>query len=126
MKKETIHTEEAPAAIGPYSQGIKTGNLLFVSGQTPIDPATGKLVADDIQIQTRQVLKNIEEIVKAGGGTLDNIVKATVYLTDFNNFSKMNEIYAEFFKSDKPTRVCVEVSRLPLDAGVEIDAIAVV
>ncbi len=126
MEKEIIHTDKAPAAIGPYSQGIKAGNLLFVSGQTPINPATGKLVEGNIQLQTRQVLNNIKEIVTASGASMDNIVKATVYLADFNNFAKMNEVYAEFFKTDKPTRVCVEVSRLPLDAAVEIDAIALV
>ncbi len=126
MSKEIVQTDQAPAAIGPYSQGIKAGNLFFVSGQTPIDPATGKLVEGDIQAQTKQVLNNIKEILQAGGSSMENIVKATVYLADFNNFAKMNEIYGQFFSNEKPTRVCVEVSRLPLDCQVEIDAIALI
>ena len=124
--KTTIRTNDAPGAIGPYVQGVQAGNLLFVSGQVALDPATGALVAGGIEEQTRRVMRNLEAILTAGGSGLDRVVKATVYLKDFGTFEAMNRVYASFFPGDPPTRVCVEVSRLPKDAMVEIDAIATI
>ena len=125
--KQVITTPRAPAAIGPYSQGIKAGNLLFVSGQIPIDPATGALIeAKDIPSQTRRVLQNIQQILSSGGATIDNVVRTTVFLKDMNDFAEMNRVYGEFFKEAPPARATVEVARLPKDAAVEIDCIAIV
>jgi 2-iminobutanoate/2-iminopropanoate deaminase len=125
--KQVITTPRAPAAIGPYSQGIKAGNLLFVSGQIPIDPATGALVeAKDIPSQTRRVLQNIQQILSSGGATIDNVVRTTVFLKDMNDFAEMNRVYGEFFKEAPPARATVEVARLPKDSAVEIDCIAIV
>ena len=125
-EKLAIQTPHAPSAIGPYSQGIRAGNLLFVSGQIPIDPATGSLIkAKDIQSQTRRALQNLKEILAAGGATLDNVVRTTVFLKSMNDFVEMNGVYAEFFQTSAPARATVEVSRLPRDASVEIDCIAV-
>ena len=125
--KQVITTPRAPAAIGPYSQGIKAGNLLFVSGQIPIDPATGALIeATDISSQTRRVLQNIQQILSSGGATIDNVVRTTVFLKDMNDFAEMNHVYGEYFREGAPARATVEVARLPKDVGVEIDCIAVV
>jgi 2-iminobutanoate/2-iminopropanoate deaminase len=125
--KHVITTPRAPAAIGPYSQGIKAGNLLFVSGQIPIDPATGALIeATDIPSQTRRVLQNIQQILSSGGATIENVVRTTVFLKDMNDFAEMNRVYGEFFSEAAPARATVEVARLPKDVGVEIDCIAVV
>ena len=125
--KQVITTPRAPAAIGPYSQGIKAGNLLFVSGQIPIDPTTGALIeAKDIPSQTRRVLQNIQQILSSGGATVDNVVRTTVFLKDMNDFVEMNKVYGEFFKEAAPARATVEVARLPKDAAVEIDCIAIV
>jgi 2-iminobutanoate/2-iminopropanoate deaminase len=125
--KQVITTPRAPAAIGPYSQGIKAGNLLFVSGQIPIDPATGALIeAKDIPSQTRRVLQNIQQILSSAGATVDNVVRTTVFLKDMNDFVEMNRVYGEFFTAAAPARATVEVARLPKDAAVEIDCIAVV
>jgi 2-iminobutanoate/2-iminopropanoate deaminase len=125
--KQVITTPRAPAAIGPYSQGIKAGNLLFVSGQIPIDPATGALIeAKDIPSQTRRVLQNIQQILSSGGATIDNVVRTTVFLKDMDDFAEMNGVYGEFFREAAPARATVEVARLPKDVGVEIDCIAVV
>lgn len=124
--KHVIATALAPAAIGPYSQGIRAGNLLFVSGQIPIDPATGALIeAKDIQSQTRRVLQNLQEILASGGGTLDNVVRTTVFLKNMSEFVEMNAVYGEFFRESPPARATVEVARLPRDVSVEIDCIAV-
>jgi len=126
IEKRVIHTSLAPAAIGPYSQGIRAGNLLFVSGQIPIDPATGALIeAKDVQSQTRRVLQNLSEILSAGGATIDNVVRTTVFLKNMNDFAEMNSVYAEFFRTSAPARATVEVSRLPKDAAIEVDCIAV-
>ncbi|MCR4434539.1 MAG: RidA family protein [Clostridiales bacterium] len=122
--KNPISTKSAPQAVGPYSQAVKVGNLLFISGQLPIDPATGVLAGNDIASQTQQALKNVKSIVEASGMTMDDLVKVTVYLSDMENFSKMNEVYATFFQKDYPARAAAEVSRLPKDALVEIEAIA--
>ena len=125
--KHVITTPRAPAAIGPYSQGIKAGNLLFVSGQIPIDPATGAVIeAKDIPSQTRRVLQNIQQILSSGGATIENVVRTTVFLKDMNDFAEMNRVYGEFFSEAAPARATVEVARLPKDVGVEIDCIAVV
>ncbi len=124
--KEIISTENAPGAIGPYSQAVRTGNMIFCSGQIPIDMATGEFVSNDIAEQTRQVLKNLSAVLKAAGANLNHVVKTTVFLADMNEFTAMNEIYAEFFSDNKPARATVQAARLPRDARVEIDCIAVI
>jgi 2-iminobutanoate/2-iminopropanoate deaminase len=121
--KEIISTDNAPGAIGPYSQAIKTGNTVFVSGQIPIDPETGEFVSSDVQQQTRQVLKNLSAVLKAAGATLNDVVKTTVFIADMNDFGVMNEVYGEFFNENKPARATVQAARLPRDAKVEIDCI---
>ena len=123
--KETISTDNAPGAIGPYSQAVKTGNMVFCSGQIPIDPATGEFVSGDVAEQTRQVLKNLSAVLEAAGTDLNNVVKTTVFLADMNDFTAMNDVYAEFFSENKPARATVQAARLPRDARVEIDCIAV-
>jgi 2-iminobutanoate/2-iminopropanoate deaminase len=126
MNKKVISTVNAPAAIGPYSQAIRSGNMLFVSGQIPIDPATGALIEDSgIQAQTRRVLQNLVAIVEAAGGTAQSIVKTTVFLKDMADFAEMNATYAGFFSSSPPARATVQAARLPRDVSVEIDCIAV-
>ena len=126
MNKKVIATSSAPAAIGPYSQAIQVGELLFVSGQIPIDPSSNKLIDDkNIRAQTQRVLLNLQAIVSAAGGSAENIVKTTVFLKDMNDFAEMNSVYAEFFRSDPPARSTVEASRLPRDVSLEIDCIAV-
>lgn len=124
--KEIISTENAPGAIGPYSQAIKTGNLVFVSGQIPIDPKTGNFVSDEVGEQTEQVLKNLSAVLEAAGSSLNNVVKTTVFLADMNDFAVMNEIYAKYFSENKPARATVQAARLPRDARVEIEAIGLV
>ncbi len=122
-----IHTNNAPAAVGPYSQAIKAGNTIYVSGQLAITPATGELYkGEDIQEETRMCLMNVKAILEAAGASLQNVVKCTVYIKDMNQFGLINETYADIFGDTKPARVCVEVARLPKDGKVEIDAIAVV
>ena len=123
---ETVSTENAPGAIGPYSQAVKTGNLVFCSGQIPIDPATGNFVSDDVAEQTEQVLKNLSAVLGAAGTDLNKVVKTTVFLADMNDFAAMNEVYAKFFDANKPARATVQAARLPRDARVEIDCIAVI
>jgi 2-iminobutanoate/2-iminopropanoate deaminase len=126
MEKTVIFTSLAPAAIGPYSQAIRVGNLLFVSGQVALDPSLGKVIEDkSVAAQTRRVLGNIQAIVTAAGASLENVVKTTVFLRDMNDFVEMNAVYGEFFRSAPPARATVEVSRLPRDVSVEIDCIAV-
>jgi 2-iminobutanoate/2-iminopropanoate deaminase len=122
--REVISTNGAPAAIGPYSQAIRFGGLLFVSGQIAIDPPTGVLVGDDVAAQTEQVLKNGAAILKAGGSGLDRVLKTTVYLTDMGDFGEMNEVYAGFFGAAPPARATVAVAALPKGALVEIDFVA--
>ena len=122
---EVINTDKSPAAIGPYSQGIKTGNLLFVSGQMPINPSTGEIVGGTIKDQTARVIENLRAILEEAGLTLDNVVKTTVFIKDMNEFSNINEVYASYFTKTKPARSCVEVARLPKDVGIEMEAIAV-
>jgi 2-iminobutanoate/2-iminopropanoate deaminase len=122
--RQAVSTDGAPKAIGPYSQAIRVGALLFVSGQVPIDPATGQLISGDIREQTGQVLSNVGEILKAAGGSLADVVRTTVFLADLNDFAAMNAVYATFFESPPPARSTVQAARLPWDARVEIDAIA--
>ena len=122
--REAVSTPTAPAAIGPYSQAISAGGFLFVSGQIPIDPATGALVDGDIAAQTRRVFKNLEEILKAGGLSFDSVVRTTVYLADMNDFPVVNDVYATYFSSPAPARATVQAARLPRDARIEIDLIA--
>ncbi len=124
--KEIVSTENAPGAIGPYSQAIKAGGMVFCSGQIPIDPATGAFVSDVVSEQTEQVLKNLSEVLKAAGSGLDSVVKTTVFLADMNDFAEMNEVYGRFFSDNKPARATVQAARLPRDAKVEIECIAIV
>lgn len=119
-----IHTPNAPAAIGPYSQAVQAGNMLFVSGQIPIDPATGAFAGDDIVTQTRQSLTNVKNILEAAGYTLNDVVKTTVLLADIADFGSMNEVYATFFNENRPARAAFAVKDLPRGALVEIEAIA--
>ena len=121
--KEVVFSGDAPRPIGPYSQAVKEGNFLFISGQIPADK-DGNLVKGDIKAQTRQVLENIKAILEAAGAGLENVVKVTVYLKDMNDFGAMNEVYAEYFGESKPERAAIEVARLPKDVGIEIEAIA--
>ena len=123
--KEIISTENAPGAIGPYSQAVKVGNMIFCSGQIPIDPKTGEFVSDDVAEQTEQVLRNLNAVLEAAGSSLNNVVKTTVFLADMNDFVAMNEVYARFFSENKPARATVQAARLPKDARVEIDCIAI-
>ena len=122
--RQAVSTPSAPKAIGPYSQAIRAGSLLFVSGQVPIDPATGHIINGDIAAQTHRVFQNIGEILKAGGASFDHVVRTTVFLADMNDFAAMNEAYATYFTTPAPARATVQVSRLPRDARVEIDVIA--
>ena len=123
--KEIISTENAPGAIGPYSQAIKTGNMVFCSGQIPIDPQTGEFVSQDTAEQTEQVLKNLSAVLEAAGSNLNNVVKTTVFLADMNDFAAMNEVYTRYFSENKPARATVQAARLPRDARVEIECIAI-
>lgn len=122
--KQVIHTDSAPAAIGPYSQAIQIGDLLFVSGQVPIDPSTGAIVEGDIKAQAQQSLNNLKAILNAAGTNMGAVVKTTVFLADMNDFAAMNEVYAQFFQEPFPARSAVQVGRLPKDVLVEIEAIA--
>jgi 2-iminobutanoate/2-iminopropanoate deaminase len=122
--RQAVSTPSAPAAIGPYSQAIRAGSLLFVSGQIPIDPATGNMVDGDVGAQTHRVFQNISEILKAAGATLDDVVRTTVYLADMNDFGAMNAVYGTYFSSPAPARATVQAARLPKDARIEIDVIA--
>jgi 2-iminobutanoate/2-iminopropanoate deaminase len=125
--KKTIFTEQAPKPIGPYSQAIvSTSPLVFTAGQIPIDPGTGQLVGSDIKTQTRQVLLNLRAVLEAAGASVQSVVKTTVFLLDMNDFAAMNEVYDEFFRDAAPARSTVQVSRLPRDVRVEIEAIALV
>ena len=124
--KEIISTENAPGAIGPYSQAIKANGMVFCSGQIPIDPATGEFVSDVVSEQTEQVLKNLTAVLVAAGTDLSGVVKTTVFLADMNDFVEMNEVYGRYFSDNKPARATVQAARLPRDAKVEIDCIAIV
>ena len=125
MKHQVIHTDNAPKAIGPYSQAVKAGNMLFVSGQVPFVPETMEIVEGDVKAQTAQSLKNVQAILAEAGVDFSHVVKSTVFIKDMNEFAQINEVYAEFFGENKPARACVEVARLPKDVKVEIEVIAI-
>jgi 2-iminobutanoate/2-iminopropanoate deaminase len=124
--RNAISTKNAPQAIGPYSQGIRAGQLLFVSGQGHLDPATGALIEGDVATQTRRVMENIGAILTAGGASFDHVVRTTVYLADMNDFAAMNAVYGEYFSAPAPARTTIQAARLPKDMRVEIDVIAAV
>jgi 2-iminobutanoate/2-iminopropanoate deaminase len=126
MGKKVIQTEKAPKAIGPYSQAIQAGNFLFLSGQIPLDPKTGELVKGDIRKQTLQVLENIKGVLESQGLGMEDIVKVTIFLKDIGNFNQVNEVYATYFPSSPPARSTVEVAKLPRDADIEIEGIALI
>ncbi len=126
MNKNVISTEHAPGAVGPYSQGVRAGNLLFTAGQIALDPATGKMVEQDIELQTNRVMLNLQGILQAAGTDLSHIVKTTVFLQDMGQFAAMNGVYGQFFGDQPPARSTVEVAKLPLGALVEIEAIAMI
>ena len=121
--KEIIHSDQAPAAVGPYSQGVKIGNLLFTAGQVALDPATMKLVEGDITVQTERVMENLKAVLTAAGTSFDNVVKATVFLADINDFAAMNGVYGRYFSANPPARSAFQVGALPLGAKVEIEMI---
>ena len=125
MPKQAISSSDAPTAIGPYSSALRAGQLLFVSGQVPIDPATGTMVTGDVAAQTRRVLENIGALLTAGGLTFKDLVRTTVFLADMNDFAAMNEVYRTYFTEPYPARSTIEAARLPRDARIEIDAIAI-
>jgi len=122
--KKVIHTEKAPKAVGPYSQAIESNNMLFISGQIPINPATGQLVEGGIKEQTRQVMENIEHILKAAGYNFDDVIKSTCLLADMNDFAAMNEVYGSYYPENPPARAAYQVVKLPLGSMVEIETIA--
>jgi 2-iminobutanoate/2-iminopropanoate deaminase len=122
--RQAVATDKAPKAIGPYSQGIRAGNLLFVSGQVPIDPATGALIEGDIAAQTHRVMRNLAAILEAAGASMDHVLRCTVYLADMNDFAAMNDVYGSYFSQPAPARATIQAVRLPKDARVEIDLIA--
>jgi 2-iminobutanoate/2-iminopropanoate deaminase len=124
MSKEIVRTEKAPEAIGPYSQAVKYGNLVFTSGSIGIDPVTGAFPEGGLQTQAKQCLENLKVILEASGSRLENVLKTTVFIKDMNDFSKINEIYGQYFTEKQPGRSCVEVARLPKDALIEIEAVA--
>ena len=124
--RETIQTDEAPEAIGPYSQAVRHGDLLFCSGQIPLDPSSGELVKQDVAGQARQCLENLDAVCRAAGARLESALRCTVYLTDMNDFARVNEVYAEFFDDQPPARVAIQAAGLPRGAEVEVDAVVAV
>ena len=118
-----VRTDKAPGAIGPYSQAVKTDTMVFVSGQLALEPATGNLVTGDIKSETRQAMENLKNVLEAAGGSLEKVVKTTLFIKDMGDFPVINEVYGEFFQNNPPARACVEVARLPKDANFEIEAI---
>ena len=123
MKREVIHTNNAPGAIGPYSQGIIVGDFVYTSGQIPINPATG-VMETDIKLATKQSMENVKAILEAAGTSLENVVKTSIFLKDLNDFAAVNEVYGTYFTENQPARSCVQVAKLPKDAVIEIEAIA--
>ena len=124
MQKQIIHTSEAPQALGPYSQAVRVGHLVFLSGQIPLDPASGNVVEGDIVVQTRRVMENLAAVLSAAGATFAEVVKTTIFLADLGHFSKMNEVYGSYFASEPPARSTVQVGALPRGVLIEIDMIA--
>ncbi|PLS33062.1 reactive intermediate/imine deaminase [Carnobacterium maltaromaticum] len=123
---EKIYTDQAPAAIGPYSQAIKIENILYTSGQIPVDPTTGKVISTEIIEQAQQVMKNLQAVLEEGGANLNSVIKTTCFLTDMADFAAFNEVYGSYFGDHKPARSCVAVKELPLNVRVEVEAIAVI
>ncbi|NMB09428.1 MAG: RidA family protein [Tissierellia bacterium] len=126
MANKVISTEKAPQAIGPYSQGMIAGNMIYTSGQLGLDPSTGEIVNASIEDEARQSLENVKAVLEEAGASLKDVVKTTVFVKDLNEFAKINEVYSEFFSENKPARSCVEVARLPKDGNIEIEAIAII
>ena len=124
MGKNIVNTSRAPRPVGPYSQAVKANGWLYISGQIPIDPETGELAKGPFELQARTVLNSLKEILEAGGSGLDRVIKVTIFLTDMRCFAQFNDIYTEYFGESRPARACVEVSRLPKDATMEIEAVA--
>jgi 2-iminobutanoate/2-iminopropanoate deaminase len=124
MEKTVIHTKSAPGAVGPYSQAVRVGSFLYTAGQIGLDPESGQMVADDIELQTERVLKNLKAVLQAAGGGLSDVVKTTVFLLDMGEFGAMNKVYASFFGDNPPARSAVQVAALPLGGRVEIEAVA--
>ena len=124
--RQSLSTSDAPKAMGPYSQGVRAGQLIFVSGQGPVDPVTGALIDGDIGTQTRRVFENIRAILKAGGASFDHVARVTVFLADMNDFAAMNAVYGEYFSAPAPARTTIQAARLPKDMRIEIDVIATV
>ncbi|MCL4847006.1 MAG: RidA family protein [Acidobacteria bacterium] len=123
--RDVVSTDGAPKAIGPYSQAVRAGSLVFLSGQIPLDPSTGELVGGDIAAQTHRVMRNLDEVLRAAGLSFDHVVRCTIYLKDLSDFGVVNEVYGSYFSTPAPARTTIEVSRLPRDARIEIDAFAV-
>jgi 2-iminobutanoate/2-iminopropanoate deaminase len=126
LKREIVSTTDAPAAVGPYSQAVRVGDLVYTAGQIPLVPGTGKLVEGDIKVQTRQVMQNLSHVLSAAGSSLAQVVKTTIFLADWADFAAVNEVYGSFFKSDPPARSTVQVSALPLGARIEVEVVAIV
>ena len=124
MQKDIISTNKAPQAIGPYSQAVRFNNLLFLSGQIPLEPESGEILKGNIKEQTKQILENLKNVLIAGGSSLDNVLKTTIFLANMEDYATVNEVYAQFFEKSQPARSTVQVSRLPMDVKIEIDAIA--
>ncbi len=124
MERKVIHTDKAPAAVGPYSQAVAWGDTVYVSGQLPLDPAQGKIVAESIEDQTRQAMENLKSILEEAGSSLDRLLKVTIFLQDMGDFKRVNEVYGSFFSGDFPARCAYQVAKLPLGADIEIDGIA--
>ena len=124
MQKKIISTNKAPQAIGPYSQAVRFNDLLFISGQIPIEPRSGAILAGNIKEQTKQILENLNSILTAGESSLNNVLRVTIFLTNLEDYAAVNEVYTQFFEESQPARSTVQVSRLPMDAQIEIDAIA--
>lgn len=124
MSKRIVRTDDAPPAIGPYSQAVVAGGFVFAAGQVPLDPRTGQIVPGDIRLQTRRVMENLKAVLEAAGSSMDKVVKTTVFLRDLNDFGIMNEIYGQYFQENPPARSTVQVARLPREAAVEIEVVA--
>lgn len=125
LKREIIATQNAPAAIGPYSQGVRVGDLIYTAGQIPLTPGTGKLIEGGIEEQTRQVMQNLANVLEAAGSSLAHVVKTTIFVTNLGDFTAINKVYGSFFASDPPARSTVQVAALPMGANVEIEAVAI-